>query len=258
MNTEPETVQNDVNLAKAKNKMEDYDLRALTVVDSKNRVKGVIGYRDLIRRVQFNPDNASLEKVMHQPPEFDESDSLVDLAELRIESGRKLLVNAENGKLKGVVGDEEFREAFVGEKEFSQVTTLDLGSNEILQVFEEDSIEKVRHKMLDNNVSRMPVLDSEGNLTGIVTSMDLLKVMVSRKSQGSGGTSRDSLRDLKISGGSEKESMAQIEISEIMNRTPLTAEGHQDADEAIQKMSENSQRELIIVEDRHPQSIVTV
>ncbi|QGA80404.1 CBS domain-containing protein [Candidatus Nanohalobium constans] len=258
MNENPETVQNDANLAKAKNKMEEHDLRALTVVDSKNRVEGAIGYRDLIRHVQFNPDNASLEKVMHNPPKFEDSDSLVDIAELRIESGRKMLVKTKNGKLQGIVGDDEFREAFVNAEEFSQVTTLDLGANEVLQAFEEDSIEEVRHKMLDNNISRLPVLDNSGNLTGIVTSTDLLKVMISRERQGSGGTSRDNLQDLNISGGSEKESMAQIEISEIMDRTPLTIEGHQDADEAIQKMSENDEKEVIIVEDRYPQSIVTV
>jgi len=258
MEENPETVQNDESLAKAKRKMEDHNLRAITVVDSKGRVEGAIGYRDLIRHVQFNPDNASLDKVMHQPPEFEDSESLVDIAELRIESGRKMLVNTEKGKLQGIVGDEQFREAFVGSEEFKKVTTLDLGSNDVLQVFEEDSIEEVRHKMLDNNISRLPVLDKSGNLTGIVKSTDLLKVMISRERQAGGGTSRDNLQDLKISGGSEKKAMSNIEISEIMDRTPLTIEGHVDADKAIQKMSDNDAKEVIIVQDRYPESIVTV
>ena len=258
INENPEKVQNDTSIAKAKNLMEEEDLRALVVVDSKDRVKGAVGYRDLIRHVQFNPDQASLEKVMHSPPEFDETDSLIDLAELRIESGRKMLVTTKGEKLGGIVGDEEFREALAGKDEFSQVSTLDLGPNQVLTVFEEDSIEEARHKMLDNNISRLPVLDKNGNLTGIVKSTDLLKIMISRERQGSGGTSRDSMKDLKISGGSEKASMSDIDVSEVMDRTPLTVEGHIKADKALEKMSDRNAKELIIVDDSYPEGIVTI
>lgn len=258
MNEDCETIQNDSSIAKAKSKMESNNLRALTVVDSKNRVVGAIGYRDLIRHVQFNPNTTGLEKVMHQPPRFEENDSLVDIAELRIESGRKMLVNTQNDKLQGVVGDDEFRNAFVGKNAFSQVTTMDLGPNEVLTVFEDDSIEKARHKMLDNNISRLPVLDNNGDLTGIIKSTDLLQVMISRERQSSGGTSGDSLRETQIAGGSEKESMSKIDVDEIMDRTPLTVEGHVDGDEAIEKMNDRDAKEIIVVEGGYPQTIVTV
>lgn len=258
MNEDCKTIQNDSSLAKAKNKMEKNSLRALTVVDSKNRVVGAIGYRDLIRHVQFNPNTTGLEKVMHQPPRFDSDDSLVDIAELRIESGRKMLVNTENDKLQGVIGDDEFRNAFVGKKAFSQVTTMDLGPNEVLTVFEDDSIEKARHKMLDNNISRLPVLDNNGDLTGIIKSTDLLQVMISRERQSSGGTSGDSLRETQIAGGSEKESMSKIDVDEIMDRTPLTIQGHVDGDKAIEEMNDRDAKEVIVVEGGYPQTIVTV
>jgi CBS domain-containing protein/ribosome-associated translation inhibitor RaiA len=258
INESPETIQNDTSIAKAKQRMEEKDLRALTVVDSKDRVQGAIGYRDLIRHVQFNPDQASLEKVMHNPPRFDENDSLVDLAELRIESGRKMLVSSRGEKIRGTVGDEEFREVLVGKEEFSQLTTKDLGPNEVLKVFEEDSIEKARHKMLDNNISRLPVMDNNGKLSGIIKSTDLLQVMISRERQGSGGTSRDSIKNLRISGGSEKESMSDIDVDEIMDRTPLTVEGHVKADKALDKMSDRDAKELIVVEDDYPEGIVTI
>ncbi len=258
MDEGPETIQNDANIARAKNKMEENNLRALTVVDSKNRVVGAIGYRDLIRHVQFNPNTTGLEKVMHQPPKFDKEDSLVDVAELRINSGRKMLVNTEKDKLKGVLGDEEFRDAFVGNKKFSQVTSMDLGPNEILTVFEDDSIEEARHKMLDNNISRLPVLDKDGNLTGIIKSTDLLQIIVARERQASGGTSGDSLRETQIAGGSEKDSMSDIDVNEIMDRTPLTIEGHVDSDEAIEKMHDRDAKEVVIVEGGYPKTILTI
>lgn len=258
MNEDPHTVQNDTNIAKAKNKMEENDLRALVVLDSKNRVAGAIGYRDLIRHVQFNPESAGLEKVMHQPPQFEEDDSLIDLADLRINSGRKMMVHTQDDKLVGVVGDDEFREAFNDSDQFDKLTTMDLGPNQIIRVFEEDSVEEARHKMLDNNISRLPVLDSNGNLTGIIKSTDMLRIMVSRERQAAGGTSGDTLKDTKIAGGSEKESMSEINVEQVMDRTPLTVEGHVSGQEALQKMSENQAKEIIVVENSYPETIVTI
>jgi len=43
--------------------------------------------------------------------------------------------------------------------------------------------------MLDSNISRLPVLDKNGKLTGIIHSTDLLNTMVSRQSPDAGGTS---------------------------------------------------------------------
>jgi CBS domain-containing protein/ribosome-associated translation inhibitor RaiA len=258
MDTDPHTVQNDTSITKAKNKMEENDLRALAVVDSKNRVTGAVGYRDLIRHVQFNPESAGLEKVMHQPPEFDEDDSVVDLAELRINSGRKMMVTTQEDKLKGIVGDDEFREAFTDSDQFSDLTTMDLGPNQIIRVFEDDSIEEARHKMLDNNISRLPVLDSDGNLTGIVKSTDMLKIMISREGQAPGGTAGDTLKDTKMAGGNEKDSISQIDVEQVMDRTPLTVEGHVSGQEALKKMDDRDAKEIIVVENRYPETIVTV
>jgi len=36
--------------------MEEKELRAIPVVDSNGGLEGVIGYRDLIRFIQFNPE----------------------------------------------------------------------------------------------------------------------------------------------------------------------------------------------------------
>ena len=258
MNTEHITVQNDTTITKAKQKMEDNNLRAIPVVNSKNQLVGAIGYRDLIRHKQFNPTTTSLEKVMHQPPSFNKEDSLVDLTQLRINSGRKMLVNTQNDKIEGVVGDREFRQAFTDVEELGKVTTLDLGSSNVLRVFEEDIVEEARHKMLDENVSRLPVLDKNGKLTGILKSTDLLKLIIPIQGQDAGGTSGKSLKDTKIAGGNEKDSMADIDVNEVMDRQPFTHEGHMDADEALQKMNQKDQDEIIITESEYPEAIFTV
>lgn len=259
MNEDFTAVEEGKSLASVKNTMEEHDLRAVPVVDGKNNLQGAIGYRDLIRKIQFSSGTAKLEKVMHQPPEFDAEDSLIELSELRINSGRKMMVRTQGNKLKGVISDDEFLESFEGLDELDNVSTMDVAPLELLTTFEEDTIDEARHKMLDNNISRLPVLDSSGDLTGILTSTEMLKVLVPREVQSSGGTAGNrSGNEVFISGGGEKDSMSDVTVEEIMDRLVPTSEGHVSGQEAVEKMIEGDSGELVIVDGKYPEAIVTV
>jgi len=258
MEENPFTVGADQRISQVRDKMENRNLRAVAVTDEENRIQGAISYRDLIRQIQFNPEKTKLKKVMHTPPTFEASDSLIDLAELRINSGRKLLVAEEGEKLKGIVGDEQFRSAVLEADEMENISTRDLATYEVIEAFEDDSIEEVRHKMLDNNISRVPILDGDGNLVGVLRSTDVLGTMISREGQNSGGTSGDSLKDTRIAGGNEKREMSSVKVSEIMSRTPTTYEGHFSGREAIQLMQDRESHEVIIVDDKYPEAVITV
>lgn len=264
MNKEPVKAQNDQSLAAIKNKMEDEGIRAIPVVDSKDNLEGVIGYRDLIRFVQFNPATTKLSKVMHQPPKFDADDSLVDLCDLRINSGRKLLVKTEGKKLTGVIGDTEFRQAFSEAEELEKVSTRDIETYDLVRIHEQDTVEEARHIMLDNNVSRLPVLDKNGNLTGILHSTDILRTMIPRESQNAGGTSgernvnQSGGDELAIQGGGEKKSLSDVTVDQIMDRLVHISEENMSAQEAASEMIEEDSHEIVFVDDSYPESIVTV
>ena len=255
MNTDHESVDTDKSLTQVKNKMEENQLRAIPVVNN-GKLKGVISYRDLIRKMQFNPAKTGIEEVMHQPPEFETSEDLFDLASLRINSGRKMLVNTEDDQLEGVIGDREFLKAFEDVVEFGDITTMDIGSLELENVFEQDSVEKARHMMLDNNISRLPVLDKDGNLTGIVRSTDMLKAIIPQESaDSSGNRDRGEAREAV---GNEKQKMSDIPVSELMNRLPSTVEGHIDASEAVERITGSDSDDLIVTDRDYPEAIVTV
>lgn len=258
-NKNPTTASTNQSVSQVKNLMEEEGQRAIPVTDDKNRVKGAISYRDLIRHMQFNPHSTKLEKVIHQPPEFDKSDSLIELAELRINSGRKMMVNTSGNKLESVLGDDEFLESMKPAEELESVSTGRLAQREVIDAFEDDSIEKVRHKMLDQNISRIPIVNDSGKLVGILRSMDLLKAIVERESMAAGGTAgnRDG-SEMKISGGGEKDSFSDIPVSEIMKRTVNQSEEHLSSNEALKQISENDSGEIVFVDDGYPEAIVTL
>lgn len=259
MNREPLTVQNDQSLASIKNTMEEEEVRTVPVVDSKGNLEGVIGYRDLIRFVQFNPEKTRLEKVMHQPPKFDMEDSLVDLCDLRINSGRKMLVALNGKKLAGVIGDSEFINALQEVDELDKIKTKSVETRDLENVFEQDSVEKARHAMLDKNISRLPVLDKNGKLTGIIRSTDILRMMTPRESPDSGGTAGDrhGTKEVNIAGGGEKERMSQVTVDQLMQEDPVTSSSHMSCREAAEKMVEEGKDEIIFLDDGYPESIVT-
>jgi CBS domain-containing protein len=259
MNENPLTASSDQRLSQIKNRMEEEEIRAIPVVSEKDKLEGVIGYRDLIRFLQFNPEHTKLSKVMHQPPEFDTSDSLVDLADLRINSGRKLLVNTKGEKLKGIVSDREFLEAFDDTEEIEDLKTTRIAKTDLLTVFEDDNIEEARHKMLDNNVSRLPVKDNSGNLTGILKSTGLLKAMVPKEAPHSGGAAGDRKgNEVYISGGNEKETMNQVPVKELMDRMVTTCKEYLEGREAVELMLDQGSNEIIKVDDKYPEAIITV
>ena len=242
-------------ISQIKNKMEENNLLAIPVTEE-GKFKGAIGYRDLIRHIQFNPENTKLEKVMHQPPEYENGDNIVELADLRINSGRKMLVRTEGNKLKGVIGEGEFLEALDQVEEAQDLSTRDLATYEVLTVFEEDTVEQARHKLLDNNISRLPVLDNDGNLVGKISSIDMLKTLVPREGQDAGGNTRT--KQTENRGGNEKGKLSSIPVKEVMDRTPTVMEGHGEAGEAIDKMIQQDAKEVIITDREYPEAIITV
>lgn len=258
-NSDPETVSTDMSLSQIKTRMEDQNVRAIPVVNGK-KFKGIIGYRDLIRQLQFNPKSTKPSKIMHNPPEYEKNDSFVDVCDLRINSGRKMLVRTDLNGLQGIIGDEQFREACKDVNELSNISTSVLASKELVKVFEEDSLEKARHKMLDNNISRLPVLDENGKLTGIIRSTDLLRMMIPMESPNAGGRSgdRSGRLEVNIAGGDEKDKMSDIPVKELMDRMVTNNQEHMDANKAAEMMEKQESGEIIFVEDKYPEAIITV
>jgi CBS domain-containing protein/ribosome-associated translation inhibitor RaiA len=259
MEKEPITAQNDQSLGSIKNTMEEEELRAIPVVDSQGNLEGMVGYRDLIRFIQFNPETTSLSKVMHQPPEFETGESLVELCDLRVNSGRKKLVALNGDKLAGVIGDTEFVQALQDVDELENVNSRHVESYELENVFEEDSIEKARHMMMDKNISRLPVLDKNGKLSGIIRSTDVLRMMILRDSPDSGGTSdsRHGVEEINIAGGDEKERMSQVTADQLMQEDVVTSSNSINCQEVAKKMVKEGEEEVVFVDDQYPESIVT-
>jgi len=258
VNENPITASTDQSLSQIKNTMEENRLLTIPVVNNE-KFKGAISYRELIRYIQFNPSTTKVKRVLHNPPQFEYTENLVELANLRINSGKKMFVALEDDKLKGVISEQEILKNLNDVQEIQKLSTRDIATYELKSAFEDDLVEETRHTMLDNNISRLPVLDSEGKLTGVVHSIDLLQLLIPRERIASGGTSESRQPDEQgLGGGNEKEKFSDVTVSEIMDRTPTYLDGHKDLVTAIEKMQNDNSDEVIITNNDYPEALLTI
>jgi CBS domain-containing protein len=85
-----------------------------------------------------------------------------------------LPICGEDNKLKGMLTDRDIAIKVVAEgNDPSAVTAGDLGEGAPVTVSVDDSAEDVRATMAENKVRRLPVLDSDKNLVGIISQADV-------------------------------------------------------------------------------------
>lgn len=123
------------------------------------------------------------------PITVDANDSMQHASKVLKENNIRGLPVMEKNKLVGIVTDRDLKRASA-----SDATTLDI--HELLFLIEKIKIKEVMTKdpvtisidstieeaaevLLDNKFSRVPVVDNEGKLVGIITQTDIFRVLVS-------------------------------------------------------------------------------
>jgi CBS domain-containing protein/ribosome-associated translation inhibitor RaiA len=233
--------------SKIKAKMEEHDLREIPVVDGK-KLKGMISYRELIRKINTDPTNTTAETVMHQPPTAENGMNLIELAQLRRDSGVKRFVLQEGDQLKAVIGEEEMVFALTGgADELRGLQFQDLMNTELIALKEGDKHTTLVEEMRDHNISRIPIVDNQGKLTGIVSSQDALRSMVPREQMTRGDRA------------GEKDDMSDIPCRELMRPDVLTIQDPKnDLTDVIEQMKRKGAREAILTEGGSPEAILTL
>jgi CBS domain-containing protein len=85
-----------------------------------------------------------------------------------------LPICGEDNKLKGMLTDRDIAIKVVAEgKDPAAVTAGELGEGVPVTVSVDDSADDVRAAMAENKVRRLPVLDSDKNLVGIISQADV-------------------------------------------------------------------------------------
>jgi len=124
-----------------------------------------------------------------------------------------------------------------------------------ITVLPETQILEAAHKMLENHVSRLPVLDASGTLVGIVSEGDFL-----RRSEI--GTQQKRPRWLQYFLGPAHSANDFIhergrKVEDVMTRDPVVADEETSLDELVHLMEENGIKRLPVLRDDKLVGIIT-
>ncbi|QJA09964.1 CBS domain-containing protein [Romboutsia sp. CE17] len=113
----------------------------LPVVDDDNRVVGIISETDIIKK----------EKKVHSTP----------------------FINV----LEGIIFLDDFNKMEQDLKRIAAYKVEDLMSKNIVKVYEDDAFDIVANIMISKSINRVPVVDEDNKLKGIICRYDIIKAM---------------------------------------------------------------------------------
>ena len=142
----------DTTLREASRLLTENDFRGLPVVDVENRVVGILSEADVLRYTQY-----IIGQPMRDPYRYlaQEQEAL----NISMQRGMEVI-------------------------ELVASATLDtLMTKEVVMVKAEAPVIDVIKLMVENNINRVPVVDGDGKLEGIVTRQNILKMIVERSKE---------------------------------------------------------------------------
>lgn len=99
--------------------------------------------------------------------------SICDAAKMMAEADAGALPVGDNDRLVGVITDRDIAIRAVAQHLSPDTPVREVMSQEVLYCFEDEDIEKVAQNMADNQVRRLPVVNRDKRLVGIVSLGDV-------------------------------------------------------------------------------------
>jgi len=105
----------------------------------------------------------------------------------------------------------------------------------VIGINEKDTVGSAINRLRENGISRLPALDEDGHLVGVVTTNDIVEFVVrDQERQGSGDRAGDIDR------------MLDIPVYDIMSSPVVTATADETAEAVVERMFDNNVSGLVV------------
>jgi len=223
--------------------MEQHRAHEVPIVDGK-KFLGIVHYKTIASKRFSDPSKEKLESLITRIKALDEDNTLEEAADTIFQAGFRAVPVCSGGNLTGIISVFDLLNAFSKRQDFKETAAEGIMSaSEVISI--DSDIGKARVLLREKNISRLPVVDAEGKLRGVVATFDLLKAV------------KPSEKMNWYSMAAEKETIMGVQISTIMNDEPLTAEKQTRLSEIADMMVKYKDSGAVIVEDDAPVGVVT-
>jgi len=228
-------VDADDRLAKIRSLFERENLKGVVVTED-DEYAGVVGEKQLLRsRME---DDTKVTAVVTPAPSVARTEDVRETARLLVEGDVKIAPVYEGEQLYGVITVDQILEAVLDS--LDAITVDQIATSEVIGINEKDSVGRAINRLRENGISRLPVLDDDGTLAGVVTTSDIVEFVIRDDDrQGSGDRAGDVDR------------MLDIPVYDIMSSPVVSASADETAAAAVSRMLENDISGLIVTPDDH-------
>lgn len=216
--------------------MEAGRIHQIPVLDGKT-FEGMLFLRDIVVEDK-DMENTNVSSLMRKNiPCISNKASESDAIKLMIENGVRALPVLKESKLVGILSETDMlrfvKEKFVADDIMSEPVTIN----------ESDSVGKAKRLMREHNISRLPVIDGSGKISGTIDTLDMIKISLPKGK-----------RNRNFEKPGDHMSLPDFPIRNIMRR-PLSLDRKSQNNEIIEALEK--EEEIIITEKTVPVGIVT-
>ena len=221
----------DERLGKVRSVFERENPKGIIVIDD-GEYAGIITERQLLQ--SHIEDDAKVSVLArNNVPRIDRKEDVRDVARMLVEGGTKVAPVFENGGLWGIVSEDAILEAVL--ENLDVLTVEQIYTDHVVTLREDDHLGKAINYLRENDVSRLPVLNENGQLSGMVTTHDIADFAVrTMESQQTGDRSGDTDR------------MLDLPVYDIMNDPVETITAEATVETAVERMFETDYAGLVV------------
>ncbi|WP_254831614.1 CBS domain-containing protein [Haloglomus salinum] len=226
-------VDSDERLAKVRSLFDRENPKSVIVTED-DEYAGVITERQLLQ--SHVEDDAKAGKMTQTAPKVDRTANVRDVARVLVEGGVKLAPVFEADRLWGVVTEDALLEAVLDNLDV--LTVEQIATREVSTLPEDASVGQAINRLRENGISRLPVVNENGRLTGMLTTHDIAEFVVQRKDRTTRG---DRAGDI--------DRVLDLPVADLMSSPVATVTEGESVREAVERMLENDYAGLVVTPD---------
>lgn len=192
-------------------------------------------------------DSTRAETMMEDVPKIDRTEHVRDVARKLVEGGTKVAPVFESEELWGIVTVDGILSAVIDNLDALIVDQI--YTDEVVTVAVDGTVGRAINLLREHGISRLPVLDDQGRLRGIVTTYDLNDVII-----------RDMDKPTRGDRAGDLDRILDLPIRDAMNSPAETVSTTDSVEEAVRRMLANDYGGLVVTpedDDRTVEGIIT-
>ncbi|MBI1971986.1 MAG: CBS domain-containing protein [Candidatus Aenigmarchaeota archaeon] len=239
MTEDPVSIDYDSTVSDAINTVKNNRVHELVVLRDGKPV-GMLSPRALVERSVKLDEKVS--KLMFVSPTLQKDDAVERVVGIFMLSGSRDLPVLERGKLVGVVSEMDV----LGTVENGRKAEDVMRPIKYVSKVGESAVD-ARRKIINHKINRLPVIDGQGRLAGILSTIDLLDFVLPTKSWTRGGRKGDATGN----------KMGDVKIETLMQDRVYTVNPDHRLNDVIGVMKTNNVSSVIVVRGKEPVGIIT-